>query len=557
MFKDCLSSRYIWIWGVIAVLLYMMPYFILGENAYITIHDFLDSNVSHQYSVIALHLLGNPQGVLPVLDGVPSLNYMPLIPLDVKSILYIILPTYWAIVFNTLCVKLVAFIGMYLLVFNYITQRDKLCSLIVAVVFSIIPFYVDYGWSSAGVPLFLYAVCNLEKGKKFISYILIALFGMNSSLVLSGIFICVLWCIWIGYKWYQQKDLPKNHIYGLLLLGVIYLFVNISIIYNFFFPSDIISHRVEFKHANSIVGDFKQFFSFITESQYHAGAFLSYIILLITAVPFLYNIKKEASVKYYIGLYVLISGLILIGILVKHIPLQIFTSFQFDRFYFLYPTLCFILLAKAFSLVGGKCRNGILIIIGMLSLGSVAVCDGELKSNVVNLIGKTHSQSLSYSQFYDKELFSAIRKDLGSKTPFDIKVVNLGIFPSVAEMNSFYTLDSYVFSYSLDYKHKFRKVIEKELDKNQSMKEYYDGWGSRCYVFSAELNEYYHKFTCGKNHNISVEKLDIDTNTLKELGCEYILSAVDIKNYEELNLDFINSYTTDKSYWNIRVYKLN
>ena len=76
-------------------------------------------------------------------------------------------------------------------------------------------------------------------------------------------------------------------------------------------------------------------------------------------------------------------------------------------------------------------------------------------------------------------------------------------------------------------------------------------------MFSAELKDKGNQFLCSKKDDISINHLDINTKALKDLGCEYILSAVDIKNYKDLNLSYINSYTTDQSYWDIRVYRLN
>ena len=43
---------------------------------------------------------------------------------------------------------------------------------------------------------------------------------------------------------------------------------------------------------------------------------------------------------------------------------------------------------------------------------------------------------------------------------------------------------------------------------------------------------------------------------LKTLGCQYILSSVDILNYKSLNLRFIKSYTLKESFYKIRVYQI-
>ena len=551
-----LNNKNAVILGIVVVATILLPYMILGEGAFITIHDFLDSNPVHAKTLISLNLVGNPEGVLPILDGVSSLNYMSLIPIDIKNILYLIMPLYWAIICNMLFVKVMAFWGMFLLCSNYILKGNLLYSLLASILFCLVPFYADYGLSSAGVPLFLYCVLNLECRKKlWQSYVLIAFFACNSSLTLVGVFLCLFWVAWICLKWFQDRKIPTLHIYGMMILVAIYLFANISIIYNYFFPSDIISHRVEFANSETWISYVVQVVMLYLFSQYHAGGFFAALVLFVALMVFVLFGRNDKKLKYYIVAYLTIAVLIFMGTLVKLLPFTIFKSFQFDRFYFLYPSLCFILLAKAYSYLTQK-RRIVFCLTAVLAVSTLNY-DIEFKTNVKLISGLGKIDSPTYKQFFDTSLFSQIKRDLNADGQFGCKVASVGMFPSIAEYNSFYTVDTYTFSYSLDYKHKFRNVISKELDKDNALKSYFDNWGSRCYVFSSELKDKGNQYLCSKKDDISVNNLDINTKALKDLGCEYILSAVDIKNYKDLNLAYVNSYTTDLSYWNIRVYKLN
>ena len=108
--------------------------------------------------------------------------------------------------------------------------------------------------------------------------------------------------------------------------------------------------------------------------------------------------------------------------------------------------------------------------------------------------------------------------------------------PTIAQYNGFYTLDSYQNLYSLEYKNKFREIIADELEKNHRMKNYFDAWGSRCYVFVAELfgkGKCY--LNCSKYETDSIDHFEIDTKALSALGGKYIFSAVPINNYEKLS----------------------
>ena len=243
---------------------------------------------------------------------------------------------------------------------------------------------------------------------------------------------------------------------------------------------------------------------------------------------------------------------IFLGMSLKLSPLQIFVSIQFDRFYFLYPSIIIIMLATICYVLIQKNKTNLAIVLAIFGLFSGIFFDKEVRKNAQILIGGEITQP-TYSQFYDTALFDKIRSELGMLPDYQTKTVSLGIFPAVAEYNGFYTLDSYRVNYPLEYKHKFRKIIAKELDKNDDLKNYFDNWGSRCYIFSSELGT---KFMYGKNSDITIINLDIDTPQLQEMDCQYIFSAVPILNYENLNLKFENSFTTDNSFWEIYLYSI-
>jgi len=586
--------------GVLSILIWLLPYVILGEDAYITIHDFLDSNVVHENSVISMGFVGNPQGLLPILDGVPCMKYMSLIPLNIKVWLYIMLPTYWAIVLNILFVKVSAFVGMYLLCADYFFKEKRLYSFCIALCFALVPFYVDYGLSSAGVPLFLYAVLNIHVNKKlFLSFFILFLFACNSSFFLSGIFLCMIWGIWIIYYWISSKLFPKRHVVAYSLLVIIYILCNFTVIYNYIMPTGIVSHRSEFSYfIYTLTEDIQHVYGILWESHYHAGSFFSYPLLLVEIAILLIYYKTDKSVKYYLLSLIVLTFLMFVGFHSTSFSLPFFNAFSLQRIFFIFPALCFILLAKSISIATERKRlylryslSLIIIIIIytifvwswkvtfifvlaalfvnyllrrnlnilnpliiLMTFYSVIPYDKEYKENINRLTNGYVGKEPSFKQFYDVKLFDIIKSDLGITNTWDCKVVSLGIHPVVAEYNHFYTLDAYCFDYSLNYKHRFRKVINKELDKSPFLKHYFDDWGSRCYIFSSELAE--RQFVINKNEHIAVNHLEIDTNELKKLGCKYLLSSVDIKNHNSINLKYVGTYTTEDSYYSINVYQL-
>ena len=132
-------------------------------------------------------------------------------------------------------------------------------------------------------------------------------------------------------------------------------------------------------------------------------------------------------------------------------------------------------------------------------------------------------------------------------------MVSIGLHPAISQYNGFYTLDTYNNYYPLSYKHQFRKIIEKELDKNAQLKRYFDQWGGRCYIFVDELGK---KYDYRKNSTKTIKNLELNTEVLKEMGGQYIISSVPIINADENNLDLLDVFDHKDSAWKIYLYQI-
>ena len=304
----------------------------------------------------------------------------------------------------------------------------------------------------------------------------------------------------------------------------------------------------------------------------HIGNFYPYPILLFVMVVLASHWKSIPSVRKYLYTFVTLLLLIYLGSICSLLPIPFFKSYNMSRLFFFYPTVCYILVAKTFAIIAkhqDKKRNlllvtfvllivtlllytvkiavALLFLFGVLwllmnnhskylAVGS-AVCvmvffsvitsNIELVNNISRLANVKSDSNPSFRQYYDEKLFKIIKKDLKTDDHFTCKVVSLGMQPAIAEYNGFYTIDSYIVSYSLDFKKEFRKVIEKELEKGNDYIQHFDQYGVRCYLFASEL-EYKHAHIYSKDDKKKVNHLEINTDELKQLGCQYILSAVDL-----------------------------
>ena len=96
--------------------------------------------------------------------------------------------------------------------------------------------------------------------------------------------------------------------------------------------------------------------------------------------------------------------------------------------------------------------------------------------------------------------------------------MSVGLDPMVAVMNDIKVIDGYHNIYPLNYKIRFRKIIEKELKNNIKLKTYYDSWGSRVYAFYSNEDE-----------------ILLNFQAAKKIGADYIISKFPIQN-EELKI---------------------
>jgi len=118
----------------------------------------------------------------------------------------------------------------------------------------------------------------------------------------------------------------------------------------------------------------------------------------------------------------------------------------------------------------------------------------------------------TFDNYYKYNDYAFIKKIVKNS-----KVMSVGLDPMVAVMNDIQVIDGYHNIYPLQYKIKFRKIIEKEIENNIILEEYYDKWGSRVYAYYNDQNN-----------------LKLNFKQAKKLGANYIISKFPIKNSELL-----------------------
>lgn len=549
-----LKNKFFLLSGFI-LLLYILPFIILGQDSYILIHDNLDSNVVW-YKTLAESGMAFSENY----ETISSFMGSPRISLgsefDVVFWIHNMFDSYSAYVINQVFIRIIAFWGMFLFLDKYILNDTKFrdYSILISLLFCLLPFWPSAGISIAGLPLITYVFLNIKHNVDTAKdWVILIAFPFYSVFILSMMFYILL----VGMVWIVdiiQKKVTLRFTIGLFIFGIIYLLINYRLLEAFIFGTDFISHRVErvseyYGLQKAIKVSLKHFIV----GQYHAHS-LHIVFLPFISMMFLFNLVSKNKDKLLIGLFVLNIIISLWYGFWKYEAWEsirasssVLASLNLSRFHFLTPFIWFTLFALSIKYYMTYFQYKYKIqLINLTILASMIFL--FYKSDFIH---EYKNSGITYKQFYSEHLFEKIDNFI-DKNKSTYKVISLGIHPAISQYNGFYTLDGYNANYGLDYKHKFRDIIAKELDKNKKLQKSFDNWGSRCYLFSNDIGYY---FIRTKSDVYPIE-IDIDTDIINKLGGKYIFSSYQILNYEENNIKFLKVFEDKTSAWKIYLYEI-
>ncbi len=563
--------------------LYLLPYVWLGEGAHLTIHDNLDSDFLYLYLLKITNTAFNfrPDTVIenmmstgPGQGGIPRSAFRTGLNLEVLS--FYLLPPYTAQVLNFAAVHGIGFVGMYALLRRYVLPGPgwAFTRVAVALLFAVVPCYIVHGASVTGQPLLLFAFLNLLNHRaRLTDWLIIILFPFYSFFVWAGLFIGIALGLIGLVSMLRERVVNWPYVGGLALLSVLYLGSEWQLIYGFI-NQTYVSQRTEFDYSQfrsmRMADSLRRSLELFLWPMFNTGAFLTVGILAAAGLGAwqAFRQRNRKSVYWLVGLPMLAGLICLIHGFYHFLVVWLgdgslglkFRVFQFDRFYFLLPTLWFILFAMALqALSQGRTNaitrnNGIRSALIAIQFVLMIYANKEWRINVGKLFGTvTEAEQPSYRAFFAEKQFAKIRNAIGLP-PQAYRVICLGMHPSVAQYNGFYTLDSYQNNYPLPYKHSFRRIIAIELAKGtEHMRAYYDAYGCRVYLYTAELGMNY---LFGKTSNATVKNLQINADVLKQMGGQYVISAVPIRNAAQNRLRLESIVNDSESYWKIWLYRV-
>ena len=594
--------------GILAVLFMGIPYFVLGKDSIFVYHDQLDGEVI-AYLLQARHLWDGSSVLPEFMNGAAKTALT--MPAPACVLLYRLFPAELALACMQILGSFTGYMGMYLLIrwagegADGLRERKGLVSFLamtVGCMYAYLPFLPVYGLSQYGLPLLLYCVLRLgEKGQPknsmIFCYVYILMFGVDSSLVLSGFAVLGIWALAELVTLLRKHFSGRQAIaWGLLLLT--YILENGALLSQIFAgQGKVVSHKTEYTLSPvSFSGQFVT--NFLQGGQhsvdYHGGIL---VILLLAAVALL--LKKRTEGKSGLsGERRLCDALILslavllgfaaaaalwdcsIGIAVRS-RLGALKGFQANRVLWLSPCLWYFILGCSLLVLAEqlparrtdagwaaekhkKSRKGSAIALAMaaaaflftmITAGRILL-SSNLKPNLQKVVSRNYA-AMSFRDYYAIDVLDQVQEYLREQCgeePEEYRVVSLGIDPAAALYHGFYCLDGYSNNYSLEYKHRFREIIAPELEKSEYLTDSFDHWGNRCYLFSAECPGYY---TVQKG-GFYFQDYEINVESLRQLGGRYLLSAAYIDHSEETGLELVcpEAFETEDSYYRIYLYRV-
>ena len=542
--------------GIIIIIILFLPYFIKGKNCNILVHDNIDlcNEVGiFEYKFNSIFFTNE----FRLNNYFPGENKLFLLEeLKIDRVLFSFLGYFWGYVFNKLLLCILGFVGMFILLQKINKNHFSLgysIPFFTALAFSMLPHWPPGNLTILGIPLIVLFLWNLYEHKhKSLSLLGLFCIPFYSSFVLSGVFILILVFFIIIFLTIRNKSISYNLVFGMLAFLIGYLISNYAMFYIMLVGPD--TQRVEMIGSGvSIIKAIRKSIMLFKNGQYHAAS-LHKLVILPSIVMVLSLLKVTNKKVVLANLIFILLGFNIISSLVygfsEYQPiLSLYQSFhlgfQYNRFFFIGTFFWYLLFAIIpMNFIISYRRKVVLYIIILVQLLQIGYIYSKSEIFVENV---------SFKEIMSSQLFSDIKSDINyDKSDY---IGCIGFFPSVANYNGFRTVGGYETLYSLEYKNKFKKIINKEIQQEDGLAKYFNGWGNRAYLFDNEIGQHYSDQNWIKE-NIKTIKCDLNLQELSKFGVKYLFTTVKISNAQERKIELVYETNGDMYYYRMYVYQI-
>lgn len=544
---------------VVGLVLIILPYLISAGDVYIPVTDNMDSNVAWWKSMkdsktlfvdwdkpVPGMLLENPRFTYPSVWSE-------------EGLIYASLPIFWGYVILKSLIFLFAYYG-----FRFWIRRQKDLNIanqlepFICLLWGSLAFYVHRGIGIAALPLVVGIFQDFFRGQsKGQYYWYLIVYAFFSKLTLTGLYVWVglaVWWFWI----LVDKRRPKSGFapfWALSSMALAWSIQEHQLIHGLFFNPGYISHRQDFSYdfgvwANQMPWDF-----ILSGDQ--NGVFYSPFYLVAIVFFALISLKNAPSFRKGRTNLILIASIALLLSIISIFGLgdflggllPLFSSVNLFRFEYWIPFLLFSTFVYWWE--ASRFRFKIPIISFFLTLNILAY-QYEWRYLINSYLHILPQRVPTFNEYYSTEQWEEIQEKLvkDSKNP---KILHFNIPPAVSAFNGLKSLDGYIQIYSQEKKSQTYKVVQKELEKDPSLRDHLLKWGNKCYFQNAQYPDDYFMYKWRAEDPL--DEPDFDYQYLRDsLGATHILSALPIITHQ---LRFVEKFEDESSAWNVYLYSLD
>jgi hypothetical protein len=549
--------------GLALILVVLGGIFGIPKHSRFPIHDFLDHVVAlnsiwakdsgpFRYLEKLPFVLGGdtlPSGAL----GIPDLSF--------QHWLYSILSTEWAVSLSEIIGRALAFAFMFFLLRKFPLSKplSPRAALFGAFIFSLMPYGPSVTWSMVSIALAGLSLASISRSPKSHLW-LVGLFiapQISPTVAWGSFLVPLLALMWIAWKSIKKEALLADFI-ALLVATAGFVFSSLGLI-TVFFEGSFQSHRLSWKTNEQewftadafhrATKDFPSVFfngadAFMVGNQ--VGGILAFIpgvpvvvlfvaFLLITLEKFLPKFVKPASnyaaeilthFKLIVSLWAIQLALTLLYVSeasgLTYFYLALGVPFQVSRVIALSPLLWAVasafaleILMKRFGAVAPKILALSLITI----IVTTPVFNLSARGSLLSFLGKDTGGLSSVSAYFMEEEYGRAKEALGLRYSHS-RVLSFGLDPMIAVANRISSSDGYVYNYPLEYKIRFREIIQPDPGQSTEALSSYDEWGSRLYL---------------PNHPADRNRPLMNLCSAKALGVDYLFSSGEIQGVDGLS----------------------
>ncbi|MCM1127528.1 MAG: DUF6044 family protein [Lachnospiraceae bacterium] len=547
-----------------------------GENSIIAVHDNLDLFIPQFQMMKDTGSFWAHDVNVPFLGGI-SRDVLPS-EFSLYTLLYMILPAYPAYITGYLLKVLIAVFSCILLAKDFCGDSyEKYQPLVwlLGLAYGALNVFPAFGIPFASIPLAVYLLRRIYREPSWKWYIALFFYPLLSYFSYFGLFLLAYMAAAWVWLWIRDKKFPL----GIFLAVFVLAAGCIACEYRLFgtmLLGDEATIRSTMEAGSYSAGEIlRTMLEGFAKGMFHAESLHTYLVLPVCMVYFVWLNVSYIRDKNAKGIFHDVFNFLMLALVFNSVIYGIYywepfrgiieticpplTGWQFNRTIFFNPFVWyaafFLVLMRLYDmgkerikwLANGLAAAAVLLIVltGSRYNDLYHTCFDQ----VYRLVKGQEGDSLSFGEFYSKELFEEAKEDIGYCGQWSAAY---GFYPATLEYNGISTIDGYLGFYSQLYKDEFRKVIAPALDRVEESREYFDDWGARAYLYSGtDLSI----VSTTKSYQVSDCNLYIDIDAFKALGGRYLFSRIELANAQEAGLTLAGVYTHEKSPYTLYVYQ--